>query len=329
MKQTLATGDASTATTANKGKLFTGRVVGSIVVFSIVCSVCLVWLVTLVIVPMLTTPVEFTPNGIVSLGFDLLITLLILIAMLHNSLDLITLAAYRVKKPKMDKSVPKVKRFSFNETVQHVTLITTTAVSATTGFTLMFYSSWGSSVANDLGGFTQTLDIHYASAIVMTILVAYHFGFYTAKYIANRLLKQQARLDINFHKKDFADFFASIKFYLGRGDKPKFGKYSYAQKFDYWGIYWGMVILGLPGLLIWSGGLGAYGGLAFIFHVKEALLAVLFLGVFHFYQVHFTPRQFPADVTLFTGIVSEEEMAEDHPLQLEPPFVWWHEPKES
>jgi len=297
------------------GKLFTGRVIGSIVTFSVISSICLIWLVTLVIEPMLTTPVSFTLNGIVSLGFDLLITVLILIALLHNSLDLMTSAAYRVRKPKMDKSVPKVKRFGLLETFQHLTLIATTATSALTGFTLMYYSSWGMSVANDLGGYTQTLNIHYASAIVMGVLVAYHFGFYSAKYIANKAIGQPARFDINFSKKDISDFFANIKFYLGRGDKPKFAKYSYAQKFDYWGIYWGMVILGLPGLLVWSGGIGAYGGLAFIFHVKEALLAVLFLGVFHFYQVHFTPRQFPADLTLFTGVVSEQEMQEDHPLE--------------
>jgi cytochrome b subunit of formate dehydrogenase len=296
-------------------KLFTGRVIGSIITFSIISSICLIWLATLVVIPMLTTPVALTANGVISLGFDLLITVLILVAVLHNSLDLMTTAAYRVKKPSMNRLAPRVKRFSLNQTLQHIALIATTATSALTGFTLMYYSSWGLSVASDLGGFTQTLDIHYASAIIMGVLVAYHFGFYGAKYITNRLLKQPARLDIDFHRKDITDFFANIKYYLGRGDKPKFAKYSYAQKFDYWGIYWGMVILGLPGLLIWSGGLDAFGGLAFIFHVKEALLAVLFLGTFHFYQVHFTPRQFPADLTLFTGTVSEQEMEEDHPLE--------------
>jgi len=315
MKPSQAGAAQARPTPAIEGKLFTGRVVGSIVTFSVICSICLVWLVTLVMVPMLTEPVEFTLNGVFSLGFDLLITVLILIAIVHNSLDLMTTAAYRIRKPKMDKSTPRVRRFGLVETIQHLTLIATTGISALTGFTLMYYSSWGSSVANDLGGYVQTLDIHYASAIVMGTLVAYHFGFYSSKYIANRLLKQPARFDINIHKKDITDLIDNIKFYLGRGERPKFAKYSYAEKFDYWGIYWGMVILGLPGLLIWSGGLNAYGGLAFIFHVKEALLAVLFLGTFHFYQVHFSPRQFPADVTLFTGIVSEQEMEEDHPLE--------------
>jgi formate dehydrogenase subunit gamma len=302
------------------GKIFTGRVIGSIATFSIISAICLMWLYTQVLYPMLTSPVQFTNVGLVSLLFDLLITVLILVAMVFNSLDLMTTAALRIKKPRMDKTVPRVRRFTLNETIQHITLIATTATSALTGFALMFYSSWGKSVTDGLGGFEQTINIHYASAIIMGILVAYHFGYYGSKYLANKILKQEARFDINiFDKKDITDFFASIKFYLGRGDKPKFAKYSFAQKFDYWGIYWGMVILGLPGLMIWSGGIFTYGGLAFVFHVKEALLAVLFLGVFHFYQVHFTPRQFPGDFTLFTGVVSEQEMEEDHPLMVQKP----------
>lgn len=319
--QTLATGDTSTATTASKGRVFTGRVVGSIVVFSIMCAVCLVWLVTLVMIPMLTTPLEFTLTGIVTLGFDLLITVLILVAVVHNSLDLVTSAALRIRKPDMSKA--KVKRFSINERLQHVWLLVTTAVSALTGFAIMFYASWGSSVVNLLGGFETTLDIHYASAILMGILVVYHFGFYTAKYFANRALGLPARLDINFSKKDITDFFANLKFYLGRGARPRFDKYSYAQRFDYWGIYWGMVILGAPGVMMWALGPQAFGGLAYIFHVKEALLAVLFLGVFHFYQVHYTPRQFPGDATFLTGTVSEQEMAEDHPLEPKEVTHWW------
>jgi cytochrome b subunit of formate dehydrogenase len=303
----------------SSGKLFTGRVIGSIATFSIISAVCLIWLYTQVIYPMATMPIQFTDVGLVSLFFDLLITVLILLAMVHNSLDLMTTAALRIRKPRMEKGVLKVRRFTFAETLQHLTLIATTATSALTGFTLMFYPSWGRAVANDLGGFTQTVNIHYASAIVMGILVAYHFGFYASKYVANKLLKQEARFDINFNLEDIKDFFTSMKYYFGRGERPKFAKYSYAQKFDYWGIYWGMIILGLPGLMIWAGGISAYGGLAYVFHVKEALLAVLFLGVFHFYQVHFTPRQFPGDLTLFTGVVSEEEMEEDHPLMARSP----------
>lgn len=310
-----------TGTTAgNKGRIFTGRVVGSIVVFSIMCAVCLVWLVTLVLIPMFTTPFKFTPTGIVSLGFDVLITWIILFAIVHNSLDLVTSAALRIRKPK-GKAI--IKRFSVNERLQHLWLLITTAVSALTGFAIMYYASWGKSVVNLLGGFEATLDLHYASAILMGILVVYHFGFYTAKYFANRALGRPTKLDINFSWKDLTDFFANMKYYAGRGQRPKYDKYSYSQRFDYWGIYWGMVILGAPGVMMWALGVQAFGGVAYIFHVKEALLAVLFLGVFHFYQSHYSPRQFPGDATFLTGTVTEQEMEEDHPLEIEHPLAWW------
>lgn len=315
MKQTMAGGEASIETTAGKERrVFTGRVVGSIVEYSIVSAICLMWLVTLVIIPMLTTRVEFTEIGIASLGFDILITVLILLAVVHSSLDLITNAALGIRKP--DKSKVKFKRFSINQRIQHVWLLTTTAVSALTGFSLLYIDSWGDTIVKALGGYETTLDIHYLSAILMGSLVAYHFAFYASKYLANRALGLPARLDVIFSKKDAVDFVASFKYYLGKGEKPKINKYSYAQRFDYFGVYWGMIILGAPGLMMWALGMQAYGGLAYIFHVKEALLAVLFLGVFHIYHNHFNPREFPIDTTFITGTVSEQEMAEEHPLEL-------------
>ena len=129
---------AKAAPIGGTGKLFTGRVIGSIATFSVISSICLIWLVTLVIEPLLTTPIDFsTLTGFFSFGFDLLITVLILIAFAHNALDLMTTAALRIRKPKMDKTVPRVKRFGIGETIQHLTLIATTAISALTGYTLM------------------------------------------------------------------------------------------------------------------------------------------------------------------------------------------------
>ena len=101
------------------------------------------------------------------------------------------------------------------------------------------------------------------------------------------------------------------------GSKQKLGKYNYMEKFDYWGIYWGMIILGLPGVLMWADGVNAFNGLAFVFHTKEALLAVLFLGIFHLYQAHFSPRRLPMNMTFLSGTMSEAEMQEDHPAELE------------
>ena len=45
-------------------------------------------------------------------------------------------------------------------------------------------------------------------------------------------------------KKDFLDFYRNIKYLIGKTDeRPKYGRYSYIEKFDYWAVYWGMVIM--------------------------------------------------------------------------------------
>lgn len=294
--------------------VFTGKVVSSLVLYSIIASVTVMWIITVVIIPTLTTPVTFDLTGLVSLFFDLLITVLILFAVVHNGLDFITYAGRGIQKL---PSKPELKRFDLNQRIQHIVLFVSMIFLSVTGMAMLFIGNWGGDVVNDLGGFQNTLDIHYASAIVMGALVLYHFGFYASKYIANKLTHQPAPFDINLQLQDIRDTLGNLKFYLGIGPKPHFGKYDYMEKFDYWGIYWGMIILGVPGVLMWTYGVNAFNGLAFVFHTKEALLAVLFLGIFHLYQAHFSPRRFPMSMTMFTGVMSEAEMQEDHPRELE------------
>ena len=295
--------------------VFSFRVVGSIVLYSIMASLTLVWVAFVVMVPLFTTALTFDLTGLVSTLFDLLITGLILFAVVHNALDLITYAPMANVKPPPG---PKIFRFSWNQRIQHLLLFVSMVFLSVTGLALLFSQNWGQYVISDLGGFEQTQNIHYASAIVMGALVLYHFGFYASKFIVNKMTGQPAPLTImNLGLQDMKDAIGNLKFYLGMGPKPKFGKYDYMQKFDYWGIYWGMLILGVPGVLIWINGLGAYNGLAFVFHTKEALLAVLFLLIFHLYQAHVSPRRFPMNPTFLTGTVSEAEMEEDHPAELE------------
>jgi len=295
-------------------RVFTGRVISSIVIYSIIASVTVLWIVTVVIIPTLTTAVTFNLTGLVSLFFDLLITVLILFAVVHNALDLITYAGRGIEKL---PASPKVFRFSWNQRIQHIWLFISMVFLSVTGMAMLFIGNWGQDVVNDFGGFQNTLDIHYASAIAMGALVVYHFGFYGSKYIVNKLTGQPAPFDINIGLPDIKEAMGNMKFYLGIGPKPNFGKYDYMQKFDYWGIYWGMIILGVPGVIMWADGVNAFNGLAFVFHTKEALLAVLFLGIFHLYQAHFSPRRLPLNMSVFSGTVSEAEMQEDHPAELQ------------
>ncbi len=298
------------------GKTFNGRNTASIVVYAVVSGFGLSWLILQVMAPMVTTPFNIGSWAyLVNLFFQLLITVLILFAVSHNGLDLINKAAKGVVRR---REGPKVKRFDLNQRIQHVWLFATTFVLALTGFAEMNYESWGRLIILPMGGLQINMDIHLLSASLLGVLVVYHFAFYGVKYLAARSRGESPSLPIMMGVKDVRDALQNLKYMLlGRGEEPKYGKYDYAQKFDYWGIYWGMVILAAPGILLWAYGYEFLGGLPFIFHTDEAMLAVLFLLVFHFYQTHFNPRAFPVNGVFLTGRMTEGEMKQEHPLEME------------
>jgi cytochrome b subunit of formate dehydrogenase len=265
---------------------------------------------------MLTTAVDFSSlKYLVTLFFQFLISVLILFAIIHNGFDIISKAS-RGEMRRVEG--PKIKRFTLNQRIQHVYLFVVTAVLAVTGFAQMYYEAWGRIVINAMGGLAISMDVHLLAGLLLGILVAYHFGFYSFGYLAARARGEHPSLPINLGMQDVKDALRNTKrLVLGRGEEPKYGKYDYAQKFDYWGIYWGMVILGAPGVIIWAYGTTFLGGLPFVFHTSEAMLAALFLLVFHFYQAHWNPRDFPMNNVFLTGTLSEEEMRDQHPAELE------------
>lgn len=263
---------------------------------------------------MFTTPFSYGLPYLVNLFFQLLITALVVVAISHNSMDLVTKAARGVVKR---TEGPSVKRLTLGQRIQHGWLIVTVAVLALTGFAQMYYESWGRAIVLPMGGLQVDMDIHMLSAFLLGVLIVYHFAFYVTDYLAKRAKGLKPSFAIMFGKKDISDFLQNVKYMFGRGEEPKYAKYNYGQKFDYWGIYWGIIILGIPGVILWAYGRSFLGGLPFVFHTDEAMLAVLWLAVFHFYYGHFNPKKFPMNTVFLTGNLSEREMREEHPLELE------------
>ena len=81
---------------------------------------------------------------------------------------------------------------------------------------------------------------------------------------------------------------------------------------------------------------GSFLNVALLIHGEEALLAVSWIFVIHFFNEHLRPQNFPMDLTIFTGSQTEEEFRERHPeeyqrleasgklkaLRSEPPPAW-------
>ena len=123
--------------------------------------------------------------------------------------------------------------------------------------------------------------------------------------------------------KDVLDFIGQIKWFLGRGPRPRFDRWTYWEKFDYWAVFWGVSIIGASGLVLWFPEVFAAAlpgwvfNVATVVHSDEALLATGFIFTIHFFHTHLRPGKFPMDDVIFTGRISLEEMQDERPEEYE------------
>ncbi len=243
-----------------------------------------------------------------------------------------------------DSGVRYYSRFSVEQRFLHGFLLTTFLGLAMTGLPLRFSSApWAMNMARAVGGFGTILFFHLFSAVVLTIAFLIHVANLVYRIVARKeygLLWGPSSMVPNL--KDIQDFIQQLKWFLFRGEKPKFGRYAYWDKVDYWAVFWGMGIIGLSGYAMWFAPFfarfipGSWLNIALLIHGEEAILAVGFIFTIHFFNTHLRPDNFPMDLVIFTGRQSEEELKHRHPeeyrklvetgelekLRVEPPPRW-------
>ena len=125
---------------------------------------------------------------------------------------------------------------------------------------------------------------------------------------------------------DFRQFFQTMAYDLGlRREPPRFGRFSYIEKAEYWALVWGTVVMTVTGLSLWFGTVtenvlevGAL-GVMLVIHFYEAILACLAILIWHFYSTIFNPPVYPNNPSWYTGKMPLEMYCEEHPD--DPSFV--------
>jgi hypothetical protein len=101
------------------------------------------------------------------------------------------------------------------------------------------------------------------------------------------------------------------------GPRPSFERWTYFEKFDYFGEIWGVFLIGGTGLILWVPTLftrwlpGWVLNCATVIHSIEALLAASVIFLVHFFNTHLRPGKFPIDMVMMTGQMPESEMIEE------------------
>jgi cytochrome b subunit of formate dehydrogenase len=185
---------------------------------------------------------------------------------------------------------------------------------AVTGFALKFPDSW---VAWLLGS-SEPLRrwAHRIAGVVLLGVGAYHLIYVAASATGRRLLR-----DLLPTRRDVRDVLAAVRYLTGLSrEKPRFGRFGYAEKIEYWAVVWGTIIMGVTGLMVWfkievTQWLPRWAvDVALTIHFYEAVLACLAIAVWHFYHVMFDPDVYPVNPAFWDGRVSRHWMEEEHPL---------------
>ena len=218
--------------------------------------------------------------------------------------------------PRPASTAPKqYVRFDVLQRVQHALLLLSFTTLAVTGLVQKFATAGASEwFVGLLGGIENTRLVHRTAAIVLGALAAYHIID-----VAYRLIVLRTPMTMLPIVEDFKHLFQDVQFYLGRRERrARYGRFSYAEKVEYLAVVWGTLIMGLTGFMMWNPLASArwFRGQAIpaakAAHGGEALLAVLAIIVWHFYNVHL--KTF--NKSIFTGRLTEEEMHEEHPAEL-------------
>jgi len=238
---------------------------------------------------------------------------------------------FRDIKLKAAQDNENYSRFSPFERLLHVMVVTSFLLLVITGMPLKFYyTAWAKTMFAAFGGPQVARSLHRLGALVTFVYFALHLldrircawqgrrrvlnplnGRFEWKRLWNIVVGPDSMVPC---KRDWNEFIAHVKWFIGRGARPQFERWTYWEKFDYMAVFWGVAMIGVSGLIMWFPEFftrflpGWAINIALVIHSDEALLAAGFIFAFHFFNVHFRPEKFPIDTVIFSGRISKTEL---------------------
>lgn len=216
-----------------------------------------------------------------------------------------------------------VMRFDVHQRLQHGLMALSFILLVVTGWPLSTHGVGASLALVDvMGGMERVSYAHRIAAVGLIIASIYHLFYLGVALVQRRLPFSMIPTPTDGQQlvQNFAYFFGARK------EKPKFARFSYFEKFDYWAVFWGVVIMAGSGLVRWFPNLAMQVApewmydIAFYAHADEAVLASLAIFIWHFYNVHLRPGIFPMSWVFLNGRLTIEELRHEHRAEYDAMF---------
>lgn len=212
-------------------------------------------------------------------------------------------------------------RMSLSERIQHMSLMISFIVLVITGFMLKYPDAWWVVPIRDVSPLVFEIRglLHRIAAVVMVVASLYHIYYIFFVPRGKQLIR-----DLLPVRKDILDAIGIVKYNFGFTQvKPQLDRFSYIEKSEYWALIWGTAVMVVTGFILWfdntfMGLLTKLGwDISRTIHFYEAWLATLSIIVWHLYFIIFNPDVYPMNLAWIKGTITETEMEEEHPLELE------------
>jgi formate dehydrogenase gamma subunit len=206
-------------------------------------------------------------------------------------------------------------RFSKKQRIEHFVVMTTFVLLALTGFPQKFYEAGISRFLVKLfGGLDGARLVHRVSGFLFAALTFFHLSAATLSTLQNRM-----KMTLVPDQQDFKDAVQQLRYYLGLADtEAKFDRFDYRQKFEYWGLVLGGLVMISTGFILYFPMFvarflpGEFIPMAKVAHSNEGLMAFLVVITWHIYNAHLAPGIFPFDPAIFTGKIPLERLKHEH-----------------
>jgi cytochrome b subunit of formate dehydrogenase len=212
-----------------------------------------------------------------------------------------------------------IVRFNLQQRIEHFLTMLVFSLLCLTGLPQKFYTAgWAHGLVDFFGGIDSARFIHRVCGWTLLASTVLHFGNAIAA-----MLSKKIGFTMVPTRRDFTDAILQLRFYLGLTDEhPHYDRYDYKQKFEYWGLIFGNIIMITSGVVLIfpvaiAGVLpGQLIPAAKMMHSNEGLMAFLVITIWHIFNAHLNPDVFPFDASIFTGKISRERMEHEHPVEL-------------